>query len=366
MKSLIRMGLFLAVTALVMIAPASAFMVKAQGTADNCFGLKAEDCALANTDMSGAAGKLSSFNMDYELTLKLNGGSSSSNIDLSVKGSGPLGLSGETMGQIARGDANAVLSGLVMANTIAASVTSNGSTTSGNFEFRIINDTLYFQGDKATGGQWKSIDLKTVTRRQGIRRLGAGVNPLQAVRAFGDLQKLRQTSGLIKAERSVDATIENQPIAVFIYHIDLPTLFNAPEFAQLIQTGMRSSAAGSRMTEAQIKQMTSGLAAAFKGSSLSVTRLVGTTDKLPHGLGIDFTAKLDPSVMALAGGGAPGVTNAAPVDINLHFLVQLSGIGSKANVTAPTGATPLDLGPMIAEPTSEATIAATMAATPAK
>ncbi len=161
-------------------------------------------------------------------------------------------------------------------------------------------------------------------------------------------RKLQATPGLVKATRGTDITIDNQTVATFTYTIDLPLLFNSPDLPPLIKVAMASSRNSTNvppMTDAQIKQITTVLAATFQNVTFTITDLVGTTDKLPYGLGIDLAGTLNPAAMGmLAGGGSPSGSNATPLTLNEHFLVKLSAIGKAANVTAPANATPINMG----------------------
>ncbi len=359
MPLLTRFGLFCAVLALLVLGTMSGAVATVQAAPDNCYGLNAEACALVNASSSAEAlRKLSAFNMDYDIALKVDGGRKETNLDFSVKGSGPFQLERETLGKLAQGDANTVLSSLLMANTLAANLTANGVSSSGNLEFRIVNDLLYFQGDKVTGGKWKSVELKNSAQggRNNISALR--LNPIQALRGLAEFNKLRNTPGLIKAEHSADLTIDGQTVAVFTYQIDLPTLFNSPDLVPLLRIALGTRAGLENIKPEQIKQTVSTLAATFKDTKLSITRLVGTSDKLAHGIGIDFVSTLDPNVMTpLVGGGSPSGSDVKPLNINFHFLIKLSGIGNPANVSAPTDATPFDFGSVNAVPTIEATAA---------
>ncbi len=376
MKLTIRAGMLLSITLLMVFGLELAPVKTAQAQGDQCFGLSADDCALLKSANPPFKGKLSSFNMDYELTLTASGMRSGGNVDVSVKGSGPFefdrtgagvdGLMGMDATKIA-----AVLDKLTMANTITYSFKGANRDMSGNFEFRILNGVLYFQGDKATNGKWMSIDLKQAAARRmaggfpGLGGLGnmRGGNPFAMLQGMAAAHKLLNTPGFIKIERTADTTVENQQIATFVYHFDLPTLFNSPDFATVMQDMMSQAPNAPKLTDAQIQAMGAMMSKAFKNTTFTITRMVGVTDKLPHGLGLDLVLNVNPSDFAgmmMMGQGMMAATpeaNPQPINVNFHFLIKLTGIGTKANVTAPTDATPLNLGGAEAAPTMEATAA---------
>src|SRR5260221_8465487 len=171
MKLVHRIGIGLLVAALLVIGVALNPSVTAYAQDTKCFGLSQTDCSLLNN--ATGKGKLASFDMDYELAFTLTG-TQSGDIDVSVKGSGPFefdrngaGLSG--LNPAATAD---MVDKLTMSNTIAWSVKAKDQDKSGNFEFRILNGTLYFQGDNATDGKWYSVDLKQALKSRMMGRTG--------------------------------------------------------------------------------------------------------------------------------------------------------------------------------------------------
>src|SRR4051794_24679418 len=93
MKSVLRSAFFVVLVALLAFVPA--IKLQAQG-ADTCFGLKAADCALIQGMGSADLSKLSSFTMDYTLTLKVTG-SGTNDVDVSVQGNGPFSIDASKM-----------------------------------------------------------------------------------------------------------------------------------------------------------------------------------------------------------------------------------------------------------------------------
>src|SRR5712691_5884194 len=152
MKLVHRIGIGLLIAALLVIGVALNPAVTAYAQDSKCFGLSQADCTLLNS--ASGKGKLASFNMDYELAFTLTG-MQYGDVDVSVKGSGPFEFdrNGAGLGGITPAATADMVDKLTMSNTIAWSFKGKDQDKSGNFEFRILNGTLYFQGDNATDGK---------------------------------------------------------------------------------------------------------------------------------------------------------------------------------------------------------------------
>src|SRR5262249_29357112 len=270
--------------------------------------------------------------------------------DISVKGNGPVAFDPSAAGGLRSGDM-AAFSKFMFEDTIAWSATTNNETKTGNFEVRIVNGMIYFQGDNVTNGKWESLDPQQFARAGkagGPKAFGQNVNPVQALAMLGAISKLAQTPGFIRAERTADTTVEGQQIATFVYHFDIQKLLTSPDFATFIKTMGAQNPRLQNVTTEQLQTYLKMAANALQNTTFSVTRMVGVTDKLPHGFGIDGVLNVDPKAAAamaamMQSSGAQDA-NAEPVKANLHFLLTISGIGNKVTVTAPEGATPLNFG----------------------
>jgi len=346
MKSVFRSAVFAILVALLAFVP----VMSTHAQADMCFGLKPDDCTLLQSMGGADMSKLSSFVMDYTLTAKITG-TGSSDVDLSVQGSGPFAIDATKMSG-ASSNPTAAIGGLTMANTITASLTASGQTQKGSFEFRILDGTLYFMGDMATQGKWMSVDLTQalgamMSNPQFSGALNASSNPAAAAamdpEVIQNLTKAFMSPGVITAKRAADITIDGQPVAAFQFSFDIVSLLKAPEFKPAIQKIMASQASGTQITDQQLNQFLVAAQTMLKDTTFSVTQYVGTTDKLPHGFGLDFSLKLDPATAGMV----TGSSNAQALNADLHFLVTLSKVGQAASVTAPAGAEKIDLSGMM-------------------
>jgi len=346
MKSVFRSAVFAILVALMAFVP----VMSTHAQADMCFGLKADDCALLQ-GMGGAdMSKLSSFVMDYSITAKMTG-TGSSDVDFSVTGNGPFSIDATKMSS-ASSNPMAAITGLTVANTITASLTASGQTQKGTFEFRILDGTLYFMGDMATQGKWMSVDLAqalgaAMSNPQFSGAMNPGSNPAAAAamdpEVLANLGKAFMAPGVITAKRAADITIDGQAVAAFQFNFDIVSLLKAPEFKPAIQKIMASQSSGTEITDQQLNQFISAAQTMLKDTKFSVTEYVGTTDKLPHGFGLDFSLKLDPATAGMV----TGSSNAQALNVDFHFLITLSKVGEAVAVTAPAGAEKIDLSGMM-------------------
>lgn len=358
MKSVLRGGILLAIVALIAFAPA--LTSRAQGD-QKCFGLAAADCQLWHSGNDSAnAAKYSSFVMDYNVTFTL-AGTGTNDVDFKVTGTGPFSVD-ESKISGASSDPTAALTALTMANTLTASLNAGGKSQMGTFEFRIVGGNLYFKGDQATQGKWMFISLgkalssamsnpsftNTLNTFMGGSS-GASSNPAMAAlsdpEVMAALAKIPDIPGFIKVERQADLSIGDEKVAQFVMNFDILTLVKSKEFAPIIKAGIKSSNQGAEVDDKQVQQVVALAQTFLKDTKFSITQWVGTTDKLSHGVGIDFVMKLDENTAALVNSSSSGA--AKPVDINFHFDVKLTKIGQPVTVEAVKDATEIDTSSMM-------------------
>lgn len=194
----------------------------------------------------------------------------------------------------------------------------------------------------------------------GARPSGAGAQNAPNPQMADDMKAILQTPNLIKAERGPDLTIDNQQVAVFIFHIDLPSLFSSPNFVTLVKDAQAQNPNSKTkpMTDDEIKSLGSQLATAFKGVQIAFSRFVGVTDKLPHGGSLDITGTVNPAdfkdlklpaspmsaIGRNAGGSSSSSAPSGPISFDFHAKIALSGIGQKVDVPVPAGAVPFNFG----------------------
>lgn len=366
MKSIFRVGVMLVMVAMLMVAALPAVTVRAQG--DMCFGLKADDCLLANTMADSAAmSKLTSFTMDYTITLKADMGDTAKNVDFKVTGKGPFSID-TTKVSGGTGDPTATIGALMMSNVMQASLTSEGKSQQGTFEFRIVNGDLYFMGDMATKGKWMKVNLaKAVTQIMqnpmfssmmsgmsgGGALGGASSNPAMAAMSDPEVMKalaaIPNIPGVITAQRNDDIVIGSQKVAVFTYNLNVLPLVQSKEFAPVLKAALKSQSGGAEVDDKQVNQIIAMAQMFLKDFKFSVTRYVGADDKLPHGLGLALSLKLDAATASLV----TSSSDSKPISIDFNFDVKLDKIGEKVSVDAVSDAQEVDTGSMMGGSSSQ-------------
>ena len=375
MKSILRLGIMLGMVAVLLTAFVPAVTVRAQG--DMCFGLKADDCALANTMPDSAAmTKLTSFTMDYTITLKADTGDPAKNVDFKVTGKGPFSIDTSKLSGGSSSDPMAAIGALTMANTMDASLTSNGKDQKGTFEFRIVGGDLYFMGDMATQGKWMKVNLgKALTQVMANPMVsgmmsgkggagGASSNPAMAALSDPEVMKalssIPNIPGVITATRADDITIGSSKVATFVYNFDILKLVQAKEFAPVLKAALKNQSAGAEVSDKQVQQVIAMANMFLKDFKLSITRYVGTDDKLPHGIGLHLSLNLDANTAAMVTGGS-GSGEAKPVSVDFNFDVKLDKLGEAVSVEPVSDAKEVDTGAMMGGSGSAPSMTATEA-----
>src|SRR5258706_667393 len=342
MKSLIRVAtlLFTAITLVVSVAIAPGLTAYAQ---DTCFGLNADDCNLVKAASTPEAyAKLTSFTMTHVNTITTSSASGNNNLDVSITGNGAY--SSDQPFVVTTPATETPDESLTLQDTTTITTKRAGKDArSINFEIRIVNATVYFQ---TSAGKWVSTSL---AKMRG--------NSIAMLTVFGDPSQLRASlkaafealarSDIVGAERSADTTVENQQIASFVYHFDLAKASSEGNLGPIIKLLGGRLGTLDKLSDEELNSKKDQLAKALKNTQLTITRYVGVTDKLPHGIAIDVIANIDPQDLVglaptpSATSSAPGTSplgTTGPIMINTHYELKLSGIGNKVDVTAPANA----------------------------
>ena len=343
-----RLSCLLATIAVAMsVALAPAALAHAQ---DNCFGLNADDCALAKAGSSpDAYSKLTAFSMAYSSTVTGSGGGRG-NGTFTVTGTGSYSTDKPfdiTAAGTETPDQNTTLQ---QAMTIVSQTNDKPARTT-HYEVRIVGGMLYF----LTGiGKWYSAQLSTNGESNPL--LGSIGDPNQYVKTLRQAFQILASEGIVKAERGPDITIDNQQIAAFVFHFDIVKALSAPDPSLMLKfIGSRVPGLTSSSPE-KVKAQIPQLQALFKNTQFTMTRYIGTSDKLPHGVAVDITANIDPKDAAPFmptpdPAGTPPADSNQPLVYSSHFEFKISGIGTKVEVQAPPDAKPLPVIPAAKTPT---------------
>ncbi|MBX3082317.1 MAG: hypothetical protein KF716_11845 [Anaerolineae bacterium] len=337
MKSKIRFVLLAVLMALMVIAPATT-VSRAQDSSMCLPGMDADTCALFTAALANSA-TLTKFNMDYDVAMKTVG--TTSDIDLTVKGSGPIDVSGLATAAMSGGtsDPSALLNGLVMQQAIDASMTSAGSTIAGKFEFRIVEGVLYYNGDLATQGKWMKLDLMKALASASAQlgqmqsqmagasngAMSAAMSP-ELAKLFADPTKFFSTE--VTDGPEVDG-VATQEVKLNVNVQALVETIFSPEARPLLIEIMKAQ--GQEVTpdlEKQLDQMTMvlrAIAPTLEATKLSVSWLIDPEAKQFRGFGINFNTVVDKSTAAL-------MQATSEITVDFSFLVKLSAIGEDVTV----------------------------------
>ncbi len=340
MKSVKRLGIMLALVAIVGVLPA--FGARAQGM--TCT-LAADDCKILSTADANVS-KETSFNQDFSFSLKASGTSS---VDVEATGSGLFGLdSGASMTDFTSGK------GIKLTLDITASTKGMGSDQSGKTNLVIVDGVAYVNVNDGKG--WQGVKLSDAMQAGGGT---AGMMNNPAVAAFQDpaflqaLAAIPNIKGFITLTKTEAPDLDGQKMVGFTYALDLKTLATSKEIYPLIKAALKASGQGSAdVPDDQLAQITSVAGKALADTTFTITRWVGATDNLYHALAIDLKAKIDPTSMGQTGD---------PTNVSLNLTVKLTKVGQPVDVKAPAGAKMVDMGG-----SSGSGTAATPAATPAQ
>jgi len=342
MKFTIRIAVLMAMVAALMVMAPAAKPAQAQGTGDNMYGLKADDAALLQAAF-GNLKDLNSFTMDYTLTAKVSG-TGTSDGDVTVTGNGPFAIDKSKITMPAAGTApmsmdpaamTAALSALTMQNTIKATANMASKSQNGAFEFRIVGGVLYFMCDTATQGKWMKVNLAdAIKQAQASNPMmssggasSAAQSQITALMAdpsiMSALQAIPNIPGFITASRGADVTVGDQPSAQISVVFDIGKLAAAKEIKPLISAALKAQS-GTAPDPSQVDQISTLAGTLLGKTTITVTWLVGTTDKMFHGFGLNVDATVDASMFT---GSTTG-----PTVVKFNFLVKMTDLNKAVTV----------------------------------
>jgi len=282
-------------------------------------------CTLADADCKLLAaaeansGKLTSFQQDFTFTYTLGG----------VGGAAPTNTTASGTGAFTGGmPANMMSDPTAALGTIKASLdvtgTTNGASgqTSGKTQIIITDGTLYIND----GTGWKARPMSELLQRAMSSGPATPASDSPALTLLGNpalvqgLMALPNIKGIATLAKEAGPDVDGVKTSAFVYNVDLPTLLNAPEFAAILSAAASQMMGGTSGGGAIPVQMLTSL---LKNPKLSLTRYVGDSDQLIHGVAVKFSGTLDL-------GGASS-------DISLALDVKLSKIGQPFTIVAPVG-----------------------------
>jgi hypothetical protein len=345
MKSLLRLGALLLVALLVF----SPIVTNAQGTAPNTCptGLQKADCDLVDAAFNNkeATGKFSNFEMAYTFNLKaISTGAQASNTDVKVTGTGVFGLdSSVTAGA---SDPFAALSALKFSNVIKSEAKSDGKTTSGTLEFRILNGTFYVKSAALTQDKWQSISLAELLSAAMSAQASMGSdNPATGVQSVATdpevIQAITdafQEPGVITGTAAAGPTVEGAATRRITVNINLNKAVSSPKFQPALKAIAKQQFEGAEPTADQVAKLQQQVSAALKTSILNFSWDIVPTDKTIRGFAFTAALKLDEATVKLL-----GATQSGTLDFTTDFNIQFLKVGTPVKLEAPADATPLKI-----------------------
>lgn len=328
----------LALLALVMVIAPAATATRAQG-ADCLPGLDADTCALF-TAATENQGSITTFVMDYNITMKTTG-TGAQDIDLSVVGSGPMDIAALANIDPATmtADPSGLIKALTMAQTMDASMTTGGNTIKGNFEFRIVEGVLYFNGDLATQGKWMKIDLLQALaaasgQMAGLQgQLGAATGAAdpamaaQVMSLFSDPSKFFTTE--VGEGQEVDGVKTTSVTLTVNIKALVEALFSEEGRAVLLEI---LKAQGQEMDAQQLEQAAAAIRIfepVLDATKMSMSWWIDPEAKQFRGFGLTFSTVVDKTTAALLN---PQATTPSEITVDFSFLVTLSKLNEAVTV----------------------------------
>jgi serine/threonine-protein kinase len=295
-----------------------------------CYNLKPEDCAMLFAALDGAhSGKFTSFTAHYKFSFEVDSGTSTT---VSAEGDSIWGVNKQT------GTGTDPFSAWQYDDQGSGKETYNGQTQNGNYELRIVNDTLYFTGDLVSQNRWFSLSIPLLINSfvnspsgTSLATLTSSTQTLQGLLSNPLIQKqlLDTFGGLngITGQALDSVSVGGQPTRQIGYTIALGEALKSPAIAQLLQK--------MNITAISVAQLTRS-GNALDNTAITITWQIGKTDNLVHGFNLDINSDFSADQSA-----ALGISGTSA--ITLHFSIQIDKIGAPVNVTPPADAVPIPL-----------------------
>jgi len=294
-----------------------------------CFDLSAEDCKII-TEADANNTKLASFNYDFEMSAKY----ASPGVSGTATSKGKGLYSRDPSTPIDPDDPLSVYTDMKM--TLDATSTSTLRSRTGSplnqrttINIILVDGVIYSKTSQTK--QWIGIRLEDAASAD---QPNPGVEFMQDPEIVEAMAAIPKIKGFVKIEKSKNAPIiDGQRQIEFVYTFDIQTLLKAKEiipiYKKLAEIGGGPVA---DMSDTEVAAAASQVARMMRGTTVIVTRWIGSKDKLNHGLSIDIVFKLD-------GGGVQfSVNQNLTLTANVRFVFKVTKIGKPVKVVAPRNA----------------------------
>jgi hypothetical protein len=299
--------------------------------------IKAADCQLMD-DASQNMSKMISFDLGYDISYKLTGGPAR-NLSVAIKGDGPIDFN-----DIADSDYQSVLKHLALTSNMTIDSVQGTTKQTATVEVRLVGGELYVSQEE-TGGDWIQLSLNRLLEKS------AGGTPI-SLGAIVDILRPgslllfpagSNTVNIIRATRQNGPKIENKATTQIVANFDYATYYRSfktdAERKAFLSSFLVSltAASGQRPSIARLQdpKLLAATERTVKTVKTSLSWIMGPDDKMLHGIGLNFSATVDPAVAALIS-SAFGKTSLV---LNIKMLFTFTKIGDPVQidpVTEPT------------------------------
>jgi hypothetical protein len=324
----------LALVLVLMLSFTLASTVGAQDALDTCYQLSSADCDFLTAALANPA---SSFNytmgLDFSADLSVveaMGEGGPTNVTVSAQGNGAFILNPDAA------DPN---------SAIALSVYLQGAANDGMEEtpfdvgLVIVDGNAYFSSMEETGGEWMGAPLDMMLEQADMpfdimALLSGDMDPMDVAGAtgMGDMGGMADASGFITQTRLPDEDMMGQTTYPFQTTFDIAALLNAPEFQEIMSSGMAGMGDDAAMAMMFLPMMMDNMVL-----TVNYTQWYGANDSFIHRIQVDGDVSLDLSALIqMMGEEAPA--NLPPLTAKLIFWIDLADHNGAVSVVAPEGA----------------------------
>jgi hypothetical protein len=341
------------ISLLLVLVVVLAFGATSRVSAQDC-PYSADECALLEAATANAA-SLTSFYMNYTITLSTSGIPDGQDIAFDLTAEGPFDASAA----LTVSDPMQALTGIAVANTWNASLNAGGQEIAGVFEFRIVGGELFFQGDVVTQGEWQKLDLATaltaLTAQMGdLGAMTGGVDPTAAAdpALLAAIMTAAEASEepLVEYSTSEGPSIDGAATTVFTASVNVKALLQViSDEAVREQLATALQAQGQTVTAqdlAQLELIVRLFEPTLDATTLEFSQYVTNDNPNFAGFNITFNTTIDAeTVNAVAQGQGTQLEESIVVDF--VFDMQLSQLGESLADTVEPVEDATDLTPAL-------------------
>jgi hypothetical protein len=324
---------------MMMVLALVAFSAPAMAQDPMCGALSAADCEVLTQAQAAQAG-LTSATFDFTLDIAVGAQT------VPLTGDGSFAIDPAVMAELAAVDPTALSSDPTAALTLAGNalkaidLTLNVNAMGiplnllmvdgiGYLNFETLAPMLGGAGAGVPTG-WAGLDLSGAIEMMGPMLSGMDMSQLDSAQVDPAQQQALTNAVMQHVEIARSADVDGE--AVFTSTFDFGGLLQDEAF---LDTIMSQATSGQELTEEQLAQVNSMMAAMSEGINLSFTQTIDLTTHYTTGISFDFD--LDGATLTAAA-ASMGETSAPVEDISFSLDLNLADFNAAPAVTAPAGA----------------------------